>query len=1493
MGPDLRIIVDLWTTLPIPMKVKSWSFRICNYASLDHYYNPTHAAAGPPQALPSSLLPSGSPVDPAGLNLTQWDQIETLAVAYAPLLSSLGAAIVGLDGLACATAHVEPSVLSHYESAAVRAQQFYNLAVAAWNGQTQPLDGRGYEETAIYYLGAVCHYVGDAAVVNHTYDCFLGNHEDYEDYAVGLGWRYNLHAHSGGVYGLPSAWHYVAAAAATMHTAGDSHLQQVEGPGASAALGSDIWRTINGISGEDFAAALQYALPIAERHTAGLIARFFSDISVPAQTPPLLGSVTDTRSTPIPGAFVFYTTGGGWEYTRADSKGLYRIPALRGQTISLRPAMPGYNYEGAFVKTIQGASEAFGDACPVQHSFAGFATGSDSINFRLKPLPTEAVMGVVLPVQTQQPQQVQMVQPMLPGMVGQASAVRQRLALDLPQPLNLQQPTVAGVQLQTSGGTISAGLAQRVISGLLQIAYVSDYDIDALDVPIQPDPGLPPERNRPWGNQLGELDVLLEVKHYVDLTTGQMVTTQAQLVSAIDSARAKMQKALNGQLFPQVAVQPGQQVPLAQQPAQAQHPLDMGLVQGLQMAANALPATTVQLSSGGTATVLEVPNQHEEAGLPGTLLANGLLPIPAPSGVQLQVKLLPAPGYLGSIFTQPLTLTTDQQGRAAFRLLSGTHAGKLRVAISVTSDPGVQYPQPTQSLDLLVMPRQGKDAQLVHPAMMALQPFDLPQYQQWPDGRPPEQQLPPVTTGPQPPVQVQGPPVVTGPGGPVVGPGGPVVGPGGPLVGPGQPPRPIGQVQPAPTLPGMGTQMQTMSGMMAETFDAATPQGWELMEGASVTNGALTFPSPGAAFWLIPPAANLTLNVQYRPGTGPGVVGLCLAGEPPQDQGYDLIFFPGEMAIVRRQGQQAQELGGGMIQLQPNAFNALSISLSNGQFQVSVSGQVAVQATDPQPLGPGAVALRCPEGGAGAFDNVMLGAAGAPPAQAGAPMVIQQPGQQPMPGQTPTVQPVPGQAPTLQPAVGGLSENFEGQTQGWEFLGGAQVQQAGQGRALVCSGPGHGFWGISVSPPFTVAMRFLAGEGTAELVLAGSGQPPNVDEYRVHLGEGQAVVVRARGGQSQGLGRGPLSLTAGQWHNLSVSVMPGQVQIVVNGQVVLTAQDPNPPTSGVLGFGCIQGGQIAYDDIVVSQSAGPGAALQPMQGTLPQPAGVVAPPQTSQMQVQAPGQQQSQVQQLLAQLQPGVLAQVAPELLRQIPAGILQQLPPQALQGVPPQILSQLPAQVPGELPARLPAQLLQQLPPQLQQLLPLLQSQAQPAQQLGAQQPTALPAQTEIAVGGQMVESFGGQPPGWELPPTASVSNGALIFTGQGHAFWVAAQAQNFTWSFRYQPGAGECLALFCVSGEPPNDRAYHLVLGPGGMELARVVSQQPQSLGGGAAPLQQGQWQNIVIRVLDGRIAVTAGGQAVISTTDPQPLPSGAVAVAQIAGQGAAFDDMRLTAH
>ncbi len=415
-------------------------------------------------------------------------------------------------------------------------------------------------------------------------------------------------------------------------------------------------------------------------------------------------------------------------------------------------------------------------------------------------------------------------------------------------------------------------------------------------------------------------------------------------------------------------------------------------------------------------------------------------------------------------------------------------------------------------------------------------------------------------------------------------------------------PPPVTTAQPPQVVPQTGSAM-------TETFDAGTPQGWELMEGASVANGVLTFPSPGHAFWPIPPTAGLMLTVQYRPGTGPGVISLCVAGEPPLDQAYDLLFLPGEMTVVRRQGQQVQELGGGIIQLQPNTFNVLSISLSNGQFQIGVGGQVAVQVTDPQPLGPGAVMLGCPEGGGGAFDNVTVAAA-SPAGHSGAAPGAAQPGQQPVvhtlptqpvPGQAPAPQPVPGQTPipeqsqgqpwTQQPTGAVLSENFEGQTANWDFVEGAAVQQVGQGRALICSGPGHAFWRIEVTPPFTLSLRHLHGQGMAELVLAGSGEPPNVNEYRVHLGQGEIEMIRAFGGQAHRIGGAALNLAAGgaatgQWHNLALSVSGGQVQVAVNGQNVLSAHDPNPAPSGFIAFGCIQGGQMGYDDIALAQGGG-------------------------------------------------------------------------------------------------------------------------------------------------------------------------------------------------------------------------------------------------------------------------------------------------------------------
>jgi hypothetical protein len=271
-----------------------------------------------------------------------------------------------------------------------------------------------------------------------------------------------------------------------------------------------------------------------------------------------------------------------------------------------------------------------------------------------------------------------------------------------------------------------------------------------------------------------------------------------------------------------------------------------------------------------------------------------------------------------------------------------------------------------------------------------------------------------------------------------------------------------------------------------------------------------------------------------------------------------------------------------------------------------VGGQVVAQVTDPQPLGPGAVILGCPEGGGGAFDTVTLTATSAMGASVNVPAAVQ-PGQQstattvptqPIPEQTPGPQPVPGEVPAAQQPQGQppmqqsagavLSENFEGQTANWDFVEGVAVQQVDQGRALICSGPGHAFWHIEVTPPFTLSLRYLHGQGTAELVLAGSGEPPNVSEYRVHLDQSEIEVVRAHGGQAQRIGSAALNLTAGggatgQWHTVTVSVAEGQVHVAVDGQNVLSAQDPSPPPSGFIAFGCIEGGQMGYDDISVTR----------------------------------------------------------------------------------------------------------------------------------------------------------------------------------------------------------------------------------------------------------------------------------------------------------------------
>jgi len=56
-----------------------------------------------------------------------------------------------------------------------------------------------------------------------------------------------------------------------------------------------------------------------------------------------------------------------------------------------------------------------------------------------------------------------------------------------------------------------------------------------------------------------------------------------------------------------------------------------------------------------------------------------------------------------------------------------------------------------------------------------------------------------------------------------------------------------------------------------------------------------------------------------------------------------------------------------------------------------------------------------------------------------------------------------------------------------------------------------------------------------------------------------------------------------QWHVMELTAVGGQISVSVNGQVTLTAADPQPLPAGTVGVYTRAIGAIAYDDLIVSQ----------------------------------------------------------------------------------------------------------------------------------------------------------------------------------------------------------------------------------------------------------------------------------------------------------------------
>ncbi|MFC2165052.1 tectonin domain-containing protein [Acidobacteriota bacterium] len=250
-----------------------------------------------------------------------------------------------------------PEMKTRFPSAIENFEMAYERAVQAWEKK----GWEGYWES-MFHLGEALHYVGDMAMVDHTYDSNFKNHTAYEDSADEKGDPAEFpefHAMEGGKYELleEEPWKFL------YFLAQETHQQEIK----------DL------VDKGKFEWPLKKAIPSAERYTAALIAKFFSDVGVSPEGNPVKGFIFARGGRPLPGAYLFYKEarkGGRWAWIRSNHKGEYQANLIHNAEYWLRAAMPEYVFEGVDVSEFEKGNYAV-----VKESF--FQTDK---NFFLKPL---------------------------------------------------------------------------------------------------------------------------------------------------------------------------------------------------------------------------------------------------------------------------------------------------------------------------------------------------------------------------------------------------------------------------------------------------------------------------------------------------------------------------------------------------------------------------------------------------------------------------------------------------------------------------------------------------------------------------------------------------------------------------------------------------------------------------------------------------------------------------------------------------------------------------------------------------------------------------------------------------------------------------------------------------------------------------------------------------------------------------------------------------
>ncbi len=644
-----------------------WSENLYEYdagplGGYDHYYNPSEGR---------------------GLNIEGW----ALGAAFANLIGKYAQILIPVG----VKFEVNPDILGQYPSAVDLSQEHFDRALRNYRGEDLLWPNQASIYNTFFEAGWCAHFVQDLTVVQHMHDKFIGNHQNYEDQADGLG----------------DPGSYPEYHAKKWEQSRDIKLPARE-IARSAALAADQPGAYDWAESDDPKVrqkALQQALPLAEQYTSAILAKLMDELGIPEKVPRLEGTLREYKTgKPIPGAFIFYRERldhtaadpdrpiiyflnlRAWDFVCTDQNGRYTLNLRPGVEYYIRPEMPGYKFEGIY---------ATGPDISFTTNGPPFKWTQPSVELQktlectwfLTPLnsPKEQVSPQFETVST----------------VSMINLGGQMLFADVPQ--GEVQPVSA---LPLSGATLSPALAKAVHRGLMEVNASST------------------SLATPTGDSIYQLKlptetyIEIQLSRLMDLKTAHIIQSPSEIVKTIDMANvniANMQIANSGNLSKeavdmanvmQVNTTGIYATPVSRQTWEA--------------AKLALPSYQITDTDGFQRNVFLLSyGSVEQSFLTGeNLFKYGILRIPSLAGAQIEVVLASDPGCIGPDFLvststgsganssirRSLTLTTDSRGVAAFKLKTGTQAGTLRLLFKVVKNPEATDIKPKDSLELIVHP---------------------------------------------------------------------------------------------------------------------------------------------------------------------------------------------------------------------------------------------------------------------------------------------------------------------------------------------------------------------------------------------------------------------------------------------------------------------------------------------------------------------------------------------------------------------------------------------------------------------------------------------------------------------------------------------------------------------------------------------------------------------------------------------------------------------